>query len=139
MEKDRNGMVKVLGWTNVNVGKMTLLNFYQEWEDRGFLLTMHGWLDQHHSWNLPKVHWIKQLQSYAKEKALYGSCPDACEFDHRAASNRYESKYGETWLEQIHKCTALLPFRPISDLIWWMVDFTKKTGTFITMHCLYLL
>ena len=71
--------------------------------------------------NLPKIRGIRQLHSYAKENALDGSCPDACEFDHRTTTNPYESKYGDTWLEQMRKCTALSPFSQyqIWLSLWW--------------------
>ena len=61
----------------------------------------------------------------ATKNAFPGSCPDTCGVDHRAAENRYKSKYDDDWMRHIHNSVALAPC-PISDLFKFMMTESDK-------------
>ena len=97
--------------------------------------------------NLPPIRNIKGLHTAARH-AQPGSCPNPAGTDHRNASNPYESKFGESWEEEIRKSAALKPFRPISDLVEFMVEEEERVMAntahegdwfFITTHFHYSL
>ena len=67
------------------------------------------------------IHQLHALTSAAKP----GSCPNHSGVDHRLADNPYESKYKESWMNHIRQSTALKPFRPITDLVDFMMKESK--------------
>ena len=70
---------------------------------------------------LAHIRGIRSIHS-AAATASPGSRPTCSVIDHRQADNPYESKYGESWDDQIRMSTALAPFRPISDLVKYMME-----------------
>ena len=46
--------------------------------------------------------------------------------DLRDATNPYESKYGRMWVNKVRFCPALSPFCPISDLVIFMKEESRR-------------
>ena len=74
---------------------------------------------------LPPVRGIRQMHQNSLTKSLSGSHPTET-VDHRQAQNPYESKYGDEWEERLKRSCALLPFRPISDLVDFVAEESHR-------------